>query len=123
VNPKPTTGTEVSIYFTVDHQSGSANWLVDVNHEVDGTSYMLQNDDTHAVTAITGSTNPATGTYVISVPRADIDVKFRGAMLTQLGVITSQDVGLVEAYTGFIEQSTGPEHKYRVGYGYGCRRK
>jgi hypothetical protein len=123
MNPKPTTGAEVSIYFSVDHQGGTTNWLVSVSHEVDGDSYVLQNDDTQQVTAITGNTNARAGTYVIEVPRADIDAKFRGAMLNALGVITSQNVGGVVANAGFIEQSTGPEYKYRVGYPYGCRRK
>jgi len=122
VNPKPTTGTDVGIYFTADHQGGSSNWLVDVSHEIDATTYVLQNQDTLQVINLTGSVDPKAGTYVVEVPRADIDAKFRGAMLKELGVIASQDIGLSLAYGGFIEQSTGPEYHYRVGYGYGCRK-
>lgn len=122
VNPHPTTGTSVSIYFSVDHQGGTSDYLVSVNHQIDGTNYLVQNQDTNQVTAIGGATNPTTGTYVMTVPRADIGAKFRGAMLTGLGVITGQDVGINAANLGFIEQSTGPGYHYRVGYGYGCRK-
>jgi hypothetical protein len=121
VNAHPTTGTLVSIYFTVGHQGGSGDYLVTVNHQIDATSYDLQNDDTQQVTVIGGATNAAAGVYVLSVPRADIGANFRGAMLTGLGAITSQTVGINFANGGFIEQSTGPGYHYRVGYGYGCR--
>jgi hypothetical protein len=120
VNPQPTTGTFVTIYFTVGHQGGTSNYEVSVNHQIDTTSYGWQNDDTQQVKPITGSTDPKTGTYVISVPRSDIDATYRGAVLKDLGVIVSQTAGINFANGGFIEQSTGPGFHYRVGYGYGC---
>jgi hypothetical protein len=123
VDAKPTTGTLVSIYFTVDHQGGKSDYEVSVNHQLDSTSYGWQNDDTQEVHPITGSTDPKAGTYVISVPRSDIAATYRGAMLKDLGVIVSQTAGANVANGGFIEQSTGPRFQYRVGYGYGCARK
>jgi hypothetical protein len=123
VNPQPTTGTVVSIYFTVNHQGGASDYMVSVNHQIDATSYGWQNDDTQQVKPITGSVDAKAGTYRISVPRADIGATYRGALLKDLGVIASQTVGVNLADGGFIEQSTGPEFQYRVGYGYGCKRK
>ncbi|MBV9099014.1 MAG: hypothetical protein JO079_13250 [Frankiaceae bacterium] len=122
VNAHPTIGAGVVIYFTVARQGGTSDYLVSVNHDVDGTAYGLENQDTNAVTPLTGSTDPATGTYSVSVPRAGIEATYRGALLKDLGVFTSQDLGVSAANGGFIEQSTGPEYRYRVGYGYGCRK-
>jgi len=122
VNAHPTMGAGVAIYFIVAGQDATADYLVDVSHDIDATTYTLQNQDTNAVTPITGSTDPASGTYVISVPRKDIDATYRGALLKDLGVFTSQVVGVSAAYGGFIEQSTGPEYRYFVGYSYGCRK-
>jgi len=123
VNASPTTGTSVAVYFTVSHQGGLAHYLVSVNHEVDATTYLIQNQDTDQVTHVTGRVDPKAGTYAVTVPRTDIDATYRGALLKELGVWTSQDVGTSLAGGGFIEQSTGPEYHYRVGYGYGCGRK
>lgn len=123
VNAQPTTGTSLAIYFSITHQGSVANYLVNIAHEVDGTAYLVQNQDTDEVVHITGSVNPPAGTYVVTVPRNDIDATFRGALLKDLGVWASQDVGTSLAEGGFIEQSTGPEYHYRVGYGYGCGRK
>jgi hypothetical protein len=120
VNPTPTTGTTVIIYFTTDDQGRSGDWDVSITHAVDGTSFGLQNNNTQAVKALTGSVNPKAGTYTVRVPRKAIDSAFRGAVLRSLGVIVSQDVGVTLAQTGFIEQSTGPDHHYRVGYPYAC---
>ena len=122
VNPQPTTGTLVTIYFTVNHQGGSSDYSVTVNHQVDGTNYQWQNSDTDQVAGLTGSTNPSTGTYTISVPRKLIDATYRGAVLKDLGAIASQTVGINFANAGFLEQSTGPNYQYKVGYGYGCRK-
>lgn len=123
VNPKPTTGTTVAIYFTVGHQGGVSNYLVSISHQIDATTYVIQNEDTYQVVQVTGSVNAKAGTYTVVAPRKDIDATFRGALLKDLGVWASQDIGTSVADGGFIEQSTGPEFQYRVGYGYGCRRK
>jgi hypothetical protein len=123
VNPTPTTGTFVTIYFTVERQGAKTDYEVSVNHQIDATSYELQNDDTQQVTPITGRTDPKAGTYLISLPRADVGADFRGAVLDKLGVIVSQMAGINFADGGFIEQSTGPLYHYRVGYSYGCKGK
>lgn len=122
VNPHPTTGTVLTIGFTVNHQGGTSSYFVTVDHQIDATSYQWQNNDTNQVADITGTTDPATGTYMISVPRKTIGATFRGAVLKQLGAMASQTVGINFANGGFIEQSTGPDYQYRVGYGYGCRK-
>jgi len=121
VNPTPTTGTSLIIYFSTDDQGKAGDWDVSVSHEIDGTSFGLQNNNTQAVQSLTGSVNTKAGTYTVRVPRKAIDSTFRGAVLRGLGVIVSQDFGATLAQTGFIEQSTGPAHHYRVGYPYGCR--
>jgi hypothetical protein len=120
VNPAPTTGTTVLVYFTTDNQGRKGDWDVSIDHQIDGTTASLQNNNTQAVSPLTGSADAATGTYTIIVPRAAIDSTFRGAMLKGLGVIVSQNVGADLANGGFIEQSTGPDHHYRVGFPYGC---
>lgn len=120
VNPAPTTDTTVIAYFTTSNQGRKGDWEVSVNHAIDGTSFALQNDNTQGVTPLTGSVDTAAGTYTIVVPRAAIDSTFRGAMLNGLGIIVSQNAGPNIANGGFIEQSTGPDHHYRVGYPYGC---
>jgi len=122
VNAHPTTGSSVGIYFALDHQGGTSNYLVNVSHQADADSYVVENQDTEQVTDVTGTTDPTKGTYVVSVPRADIGAKYRGAVLNGLGVIASRNFGVSLANAGFIEQSTGPEYHYRVGYGYGCRK-
>lgn len=122
VNPAPATGTSVNIYFTTDNQGHAGDWNVGIDHYIDGTTYGLQNNNTQGVSTLTGSVDPAAGTYTVVVPRVAIDSMFRGAMLKGLGVIVSQNVGLDAANGGFIEQSTGPGHHYRVGFPYGCAR-
>jgi hypothetical protein len=122
VSPTPATGTVVTIYFNHDYQGGSASYEVNVFHQIDGTTYSLQNDNTSQVTPMTGAVNTTAGTYVIQVPREAIKARYRGAPLTELGVIVSQTAGVDIANGGFIEQSTGPNHHYRLDYGYGCRR-
>jgi len=122
VNAHPTTGSSVGIYFAIDHQGGTSNYIVSASHQADADTYVVENQDTDQVTSVTGTTNPKTGAYVISVPRADIGANYRGAVLKDLGVITSRNFGVSLANAGFIEQSTGPEYHYRVGYGYGCRK-
>jgi hypothetical protein len=121
VNPMPTTGTSVTVYFTTDNQGRNGDWYVDLDHNIDGTDYSVQNNITNQVTPISGAINPAAGTYDIRVPRKDIDATFRGALLGNLGVIVAQTVGVTKAQTGFIEQSTGAGHHYVVGHPYPCR--
>jgi hypothetical protein len=123
VDTKPTTGTSVITYFTTDHQGSHGDWGVTVNHQIDGTTFELQNNNTQVVMRLSGSLNPATGTYTVQVPRAAIGATFRGALLQGLGVVVSQTVGADAANTGFIEQSTGPDHHYRVAYPYDCSRR
>jgi hypothetical protein len=120
INPRPTTATDVIIYFTTSKQGHPGDWSADLTHAIDGTEYSLQNNTTNQVVKVTGSTDPKAGKYVIHVPRADIDATYRGAMLANLGVIVGQDVGVTAANAGFIEQSTGPDHHYRLDYPYGC---
>jgi hypothetical protein len=120
VEEKPTTGTGVGIYFSITNQGATVDYMANVNHAIDGTSYSMQNDDTNAAWHITGGVDPATGTYVLHVPRARIGATYKGAWLKHLGVITSQDVGIAFGGGGFIEQSTGPLYRYHVGHASGC---
>lgn len=112
VEAKPVAGTEVVVYFTVSHQGRIGDYEVDVSHNIDGDSFSLQDDDTLAVTPIAGSTNTSAGTFTFYVPRKTIQSAYRGAVLDQLGVIVAQTFGVSLANGGFIEQSTGPGHKY-----------
>ena len=122
VEAKPTTGTTVIIYFTTDHQGAQRDFQVAVDHEVDGDSFILQDNDTMAVVPVTGSIDTAAGTFTVHVPLSAIDSNYRGAVLDQLGLIVSQQVGTTLANGGFIEQSTGPDHDYITGNINNCRR-
>lgn len=121
VEPAPTTGTDVSIYFTSDHQGTLADFSVNISHAIDGDSFGLENSDTLAVWPIAGSTNTKAGTFTLHVPRSLILATYRGAVLSQLGVIASQQLGVTEANGGFIEQSTGPGYHYVAGNINNCR--
>jgi len=120
VDEPPVTGTAVTTYFVAHHQGQTVDYSVTVDHEPDGDTYSMQNDDTLQTTDLTGAIDARAGKLVIRVPRKDIGAQYRGAPLTGLGVIVSQNVGVSLANGGFIEQSTGPGHHYLVGYPYGC---
>lgn len=120
VNARPTTGTTITIYFIVGQQGPAAHYDASINHYVDGDSYGIENQDTNQVVDTTGSVDAAKATMHVSVPLRDIDARF-GDVLHGLGVIVTQSVGASLANGGFIEQSTGPEYHYRVGYVNGCR--
>lgn len=120
VQATPTTGTSIIVYFVVGQQGPQARYDVNASHEVDGDSFGVQNDQTQQAVATTGAVNPSAGTIVIHVPLRDIGARY-GDVLHDLGVIVSQDVGSSAANGGFIEQSTGAGHRYRVGYVNSCR--
>jgi hypothetical protein len=122
VSATPTTGTTVTVYFHTSNQGRAGDWYVNVDHNLDGTVFGLQNNITNQVTPLTGAVNPTSHTFVVHVPRTAITATYRGAVLSSLGVIVSQTVGTTGAHAGFIEQSTGDRHQYRTDYGYGCQR-
>src|SRR4051812_50229614 len=45
VDPKPTTGTNVTVYFTINTQGATFDYSVTAAHEIDGTTFSLQNED------------------------------------------------------------------------------
>jgi hypothetical protein len=122
VEAKPATGTLISVYFTTHHQGATGDYSADIDHQVDGDSYSVQNSDTLSVAPASGSNNVTAGTFTIQVPLKTIDSNYRGAVLSDLGVVVSQDVGVTEANGGFIEQSTGPEYRYVTGNANNCSR-
>jgi hypothetical protein len=120
VQARPTTGTSIIVYFVVGQQGPQSRYDVNASHETDGNSFGVQNDQTQQAVATTGTVDPSAGTVVIHVPLRDIGARY-GDVLHGLGVIVSQDVGTSVANSGFIEQSTGPAHHYRIGYVNNCR--
>lgn len=122
IDTKPTTGTLITVYFTTNHQGATHDYSADIDHEIDGDSFSVQNSDTMTVTPASGTTNVAAGTFTIRVPLKVIDSSYRGAVLEQLGVVVGQVVGVTLANGGFIEQSTGPDHRYLTGDINNCRR-
>ena len=120
VEAKPATGTLISVYFTTHHQGTTGDYSADIAHQVDGDSFSVENSDTLSVASASGSANLTAGTFTIQVPLKTIDSNYRGAVLSDLGVIVAQNVGVTEANGGFIEQSTGPEYRYIVGNTNNC---
>ena len=116
VRAQPAIGTAVIIYFGTQHQGARADYDVSISHSIDGTAFGLENADTNQVTAITGAVNVNAHDYVVHVPRRKVAADFRGAVLSHLGVVVSQTVGVSQDNSGFIEQSTGGRYHYRVGY-------
>lgn len=122
VESAPTTGTDITLYFTVGQQGPTKHFYVNIDHAIDGTSFAVEDADTSQSVPVPGSDNPVAGTFVAHVPRKLIDASL-GTLLHGLGVIVSQNVGVSLANSGFIEQSTGADHEYRVGFPYECRRR
>jgi hypothetical protein len=120
VSAAPTTGTDITVYFHTADQGSPGDWYVDINHAIDGTTYSVQNNLTNQVTLLTGSVDPRAHTYVVHLPLQDIGA-YPGRVLTGLGVVVGQTVGTSQNNAGFIEQSTGPGYRYRIGQFFGCR--
>jgi hypothetical protein len=120
VQARPSTGTDITVYFTSGQQGPKSHFNVNISHEIDGDSFGVENTDTEQVTDTTGAVDPRAGTISVRVPLRDIHARY-GDVLTTLGVIVGQDLGTSEANGGFIEQSTGPRYHYRIGNTNGCR--
>lgn len=120
VQPRPTTGTSITIYFTVGQQGPAAHYDASIEHDIDGDSFAVEDRDTNQVADVTGSVDPASDSMLVRVPLHAIGAKY-GDVLYGLGVIVAQTFGASQASSGLIEQSTGDGHHYRVGYVNSCR--
>ena len=121
VNAHPVTTTDVAILFLVGQRA--AGYEISMSHSLDGDSFVLTSDASTLATPLTGSSDPAAGTYLVHVPRAAVAAASRGTVLYSLGARSGETVGTSAANLGLTADDTPDDYQYRVGFSYGCKKR